>query len=79
MGRWFPRKNRGVLVGIWSTTNNIGHIIGIQLSAALMNAYTPNWGYLMETRAGFLAFTAVLIYFLTVSDPKYVGIDIAEL
>jgi hypothetical protein len=29
MGRWFPKKNRGALVGIWSTTNNFGHILGI--------------------------------------------------
>lgn len=29
--------------------------------------------------AGFLGFTAVVIYLLIVSDPKYVGIDISEL
>ena len=79
MGRWFPKKNRGLLVGIWSTTNNFGHIIGIQFSAALMRVYTPHWGYLMETMAGILIFTAVVIYILLVSDPKYVNIDIAEL
>ena len=79
MGRWFPKKNRGLLVGIWSTTNNFGHILGIQFSAALMRVYTPQWGYLMETMAGILLFTAVVIYVLLVSDPKYVNIDIAEL
>jgi MFS family permease len=79
MGRWFPKKNRGLLVGIWSTTNNFGHIIGIQFSAGLMRAYTPHWGYLMETMAGILLFTAFVIYILLVSDPKYVNIDIAEL
>jgi hypothetical protein len=44
-----------------------------------MRVYTPNWGYLMETMAGILVFTAVVIYVLLVSDPKYVNIDIAEL
>ena len=44
-----------------------------------MRVYTPQWGYLMETMAGILIFTAVVIYVLLVSDPKYVNIDIAEL
>ena len=44
-----------------------------------MRPYTPHWGYLMETMAGILAFTAFVIYILLVSDPKYVGISINEL
>lgn len=79
MGRWFPKKNRGALVGLWSTCNNVGHIIGIQSAAALMKYYTPHWGYLMETVAGILFFIAGLLWLLLVTDPKYLGITVNEL
>jgi sugar phosphate permease len=29
LGNWFPRKNRGFLVGLWATAPNVGNIIGI--------------------------------------------------
>jgi len=25
---WFPKKGRGVIVGLWATSNNLGHIGG---------------------------------------------------
>jgi sugar phosphate permease len=29
MGNWFPKKNRGFVVGLWATCNNFGNIAGI--------------------------------------------------
>ncbi len=29
MANWFPKKNRGLLVGLWATCNNFGNIAGI--------------------------------------------------
>ena len=29
MGNWFPKKNRGFIVGLWGTCTNVGNIIGI--------------------------------------------------
>lgn len=29
MGHWFPKKNRGLIVGFWATCNNFGNIVGI--------------------------------------------------
>ena len=29
MGNWFPKKNRGFIVGLWATCNNFGNIVGI--------------------------------------------------
>ena len=79
MGRWFPKKNRGVLVGIWSTCNNVGHIIGIEFAAGLMEVFKPQWGYMKETMAGILCFQSILIWIFLVADPSYVGIKIEEL
>jgi sugar phosphate permease len=36
MGNWFPKKNRGFIVGLWATCNNFGNILGIELAAFLM-------------------------------------------
>jgi MFS transporter, OPA family, solute carrier family 37 (glycerol-3-phosphate transporter), member 3 len=32
LGHWFPKKTRGFLAGLWSTCNNSGNILGIQLA-----------------------------------------------
>jgi MFS family permease len=29
MSNWFPKKNRGFIIGLWSTCVNVGNIIGI--------------------------------------------------
>lgn len=31
---WFPRKGRGVLIGIWATNPSLGDILGQQLYLA---------------------------------------------
>lgn len=28
LGAWFPKKGRGLIIGIWATCNNVGHIGG---------------------------------------------------
>jgi sugar phosphate permease len=32
-GNWFPKKSRGLIVGLWATCNNFGNIVGSQLAA----------------------------------------------
>lgn len=39
MANWFPKKNRGFIVGLWATCNNFGNIAGIQLAAVLMASF----------------------------------------
>ena len=28
LGSWFPKQGRGMIIGIWATCNNVGHIGG---------------------------------------------------
>jgi len=39
VGNWFPKKNRGFLVGFWATCNNFGNIAGVQVAAALLDTF----------------------------------------
>ncbi len=46
MGNWFPKKNRGLLVSLWSTCNNFGNIAGLQLAALMLDGFDHHWEYL---------------------------------
>ena len=37
ISNWFPRKNRGLIVGLWATYQNVGNIIGSQIGALILN------------------------------------------
>lgn len=43
MGNWFPKKNRGFIVGMWATCNNFGNIAGIQVAAWLLDVFNGKW------------------------------------
>jgi len=78
MGNWFPKKNRGLIVGFWATCNNFGNIIGIQLAAGLMNVFGDHWEYLMVTVSILTGITTLVIFFFLVPEPHLVGITIDE-
>jgi OPA family glycerol-3-phosphate transporter-like MFS transporter 3 len=77
LGHWFPKKSRGFLAGLWSTCNNSGNIIGIQLASHLMTNYFGNsWENLLLT-IGFVVFAwAGIMFFWLVPEPELVGIKI---
>ena len=76
---WFPKKGRGIIVGLWATSNNLGHIGGAQIAAALLNKYDKQWWYLEYTAGLAFMLWAYLCYFFLVLDPADVGIVVNEL
>ncbi len=78
MGNWFPKKNRGLIVGFWATCNNFGNIIGIQLAAGLMNVFGTHWEYLMITVSILTGLTTLMIFFFLIPEPGEVGVTIEE-
>jgi sugar phosphate permease len=76
---WFPKKGRGIIVGIWATCNNVGHIGGAQISAALLKRYEGNWWNLSYTVAGAFFVLMLLCHFLLVIDPAELGFKVTEL
>jgi len=79
LGHWFPKKTRGFLAGLWSTCNNSGNIIGIQLASYLMkNHFEEQWQYLLLT-IGLVVFAwAFVLFFFLVPEPQLIGIQISE-
>jgi sugar phosphate permease len=78
MSNWFPKKNRGFLVGLWSSCGNLGNIIGSLLAAALINVYHQKWGYLLLTAAFFTSLASIATFFFLIPEPEKIGITIEE-
>lgn len=78
MGQWFPKKNRGLIVGFWATCNNVGNILGIQIAAWLMNYFGDHWEYLMVTISIVTLIAGVVIFLYLVPEPIMVGVIIDE-
>lgn len=77
---WFPRKGRGLLIGIWATNPSVGDIFGQQLYGALTSSpYTnADWGYVFLT-LGACVFTVGLINLIfLVEYPSIMGLEIKE-
>ena len=80
MGNWFPKKNRGFIVGLWATCNNFGNIVGIQLAAFLMDyVFNNQWQYLMVVASFFALIMSFTIYFFLIPHPEQIGITVEEL
>jgi len=78
VGHWFPKSSRGFLAGLWSTCNNTGNIIGIQIGAFLLNFFGDNWQWLLISISALVFIWADVIYFYLVPEPDLIGIKIEE-
>ena len=78
MSNWFPKKNRGMLVGMWATSNNFGNIVGIQLAAELLIVFNNQWKYLLLIIAIVLYIMATVVFFFVIPDPSQIGIKVEE-
>jgi sugar phosphate permease len=79
MGNWFPKKNRGFLVGLWSTCSNAGNTIGIQLAALLLSILHDKWWWLFVIVSALVFLFGVLIFIYLVPHPKDIGISVEEM
>jgi len=70
LGNWFTKKHRGLIVGMWTTCNNVGNIIGIQLAAFLLDFYKGEWPYLFLTISLIVFLLAVCMFFFFVVEPE---------
>ena len=79
MGNWFPKKNRGFIVGLWATCNNFGNIAGIQVAAELLKAWNGEWQWLMILSSVFAIVLGLIIFFFLVPHPQDIGIYVEEM
>ena len=78
VGQWFPKKNRGLLVGAWASCNNFGNIVGIQLAATLLNTFSGRWEMLQVFAGGLVLLWAFVIFYFLVPHPDQLGMTIDE-
>jgi sugar phosphate permease len=80
MGNWFPKKNRGLIVGLWATCNNFGNIAGIQLAAALIDdVFEKKWQWLMVLASVLGLIITIVVWFYLIPHPSLVGIHVEEM
>lgn len=79
MGNWFPKKNRGFLVGLWATCNNFGNIAGIQLAAWFLETQEYHWPYLMVLASVLGLVVTLVVWFFLIPHPSLVGINVEEM
>ena len=66
------------MIGLWATCNNIGNIIGIQLSAVLLDIFDGRWPYLLLIIAIMVFVFALIIFFFLVPEPEQIGLVVKE-
>jgi len=71
MGNWFPAEGRGLVMGVWSSCQSLGNILG----AFMVNSFL---GYGFEYSFFFisycLAFISLLVFFAIVNHPDELGL-----
>jgi sugar phosphate permease len=72
MGNWYESKKRGLLFGIWATNQNVGNIIGQQLGSIFIDSEDANWGVVLLTASGWVAFMTIMVFFFLIPSPKLV-------
>ena len=78
MCNWFPKKGRGLVIGIYGTCTSIGDIIGIQIYTACTSSNKNNWGYNFIILGVIVFGFAILNYFAVIEYPQSVGVTIKE-
>lgn len=69
IGNWFPRSNRGSVMGVWSTNSSVGDILGQQTAAIFEQVSDLPWEYVIMTTIVYNVLVAFL--FLLVNDKPH--------
>jgi len=79
LSNWFPRRGRGLLIGIWATNPNVGDIFGQQLYLLCVSGGVEgNWGYCFITLGCVVELVAILNLIFLLEYPASKGIVIRE-
>jgi len=72
---WFPRKGRGVLIGIWATNTSVGDIVGDQIYNTFRSS---NQGYTFIVLGAIVEVVGLLNLFCLTEHPETKNIVITE-
>lgn len=78
LSNWFPRKGRGILIGIWATNPSVGDIFGQRIYLMFTENTVENWGYTFILMGVLIEVVAILNLLFLVEYPLKKGIVIRE-
>eukprot|EP00808_Paulinella_micropora_P018774 g75262.t1 len=73
MGRWYSRKNRGLVFGLWSCHAYIGDVLAALVSAWILASHRLPWQYAVGIPMTLSVVWALLV-FCVPSHPREVGV-----
>lgn len=71
VARWFGKRKRGLIMGIWNAHTSVGNILGSLIASAVLKY---GWGWCFVVPGITIAAGGVLIFLFLVVDPVIVGL-----
>ena len=78
LSNWFPRKGRGLIIGVWACSQNMGDIFGVQIYKAFARRDSNHWGTAFFFIAAFILLLGVLNLYFLHEYPSEIGITVEE-
>lgn len=78
LSNWFPRKGRGILIGIWATNPSVGDIFGQRIYLMFTSNTVEHWGYTFILLGVLIELVAIMNLVCLVEYPLKKGIEIRE-
>ncbi|KAL9350156.1 hypothetical protein Peur_057411 [Populus x canadensis] len=72
VGKWFGKRKRGLIMGIWNAHTSVGNISGSLIAAAMLSY---GWGWSFVLPGLVIAFAGLLVFLLLPVSPEAVGAD----
>lgn len=70
VARWFGKRKRGLVMGIWNAHTSVGNILGSLIASGMLKY---GWGWAFIVPGISIAFGGFLIFLFLVVDPVIVG------
>lgn len=78
LSNWIPQNRRGILVGLWTSSANVGNVSGFFLAEKFTNTWHIKWQFAIIIVSMFIFTAGVLILKYLKPHPQDVGVDINE-
>ncbi|ERN00707.1 hypothetical protein AMTRI_Chr13g83880 [Amborella trichopoda] len=75
MGKWFGKKKRGLIMGIWNAHTSVGNISGSLMASAMLNY---GWGWSFVVPGLVISFVGLLVFLFLSVSPEVVDVGVED-
>nr|QWT68761.1 vacuolar phosphate efflux transporter 1 [Astragalus sinicus] len=72
LGKWFGKKKRGLIMGIWNAHTSVGNIAGSLIASAMLGY---GWGWSFVVPGLIMTFLGLLVFLILPISPESVGAE----